>query len=100
MVCSHLLKILERVILNKIYQLGGGLLKSGSYKTKTGFKTGSSTHKNLRLVIQNVLLQSRTPSQRDVLILVDFKKAFDSVKRSFMWKILTNRAKTENDPHS
>ncbi len=47
----------------------------------------------------NVLQSSRKRSNRDILTLFDVKKAFDSIKRSLLWKILRQRAKTKEEKH-
>lgn len=96
-VTSHISKILEKTILRKIEQTGSELLDVPDYQT--GFKKGVSTQKNLANVLHNVLATSRTPAKREILLLFDLKRAFDSVSRPLLWQILDSRAKNENEKH-
>ena len=50
---SHLSKIVERAILNKINEMGGHLLKTETYQS--GFKMGKSTAKNLTIIIERIM---------------------------------------------
>ena len=94
---NHLTSIFENTILNKVKSSGSKLLDVPDYQS--GFQSECSTQKNLSFVIHNILDNSRTPSRREILILFDFIKAFDSIKRSVLWEILRNKAKTKEEQH-
>ena len=87
----------EKVIHGKLKSIGSRLLEIVNYQIC--FKEGVSIHKNLSLVIQNILNSSRSPTKRDIFILAVIRKAFDNVDRAKLWLILMNRAKVdlEND---
>jgi hypothetical protein len=90
-VMSLITKIIEKAIHGKLKSIGSSLLETGTYQT--GFKEGVSTHRNLSLVIHNILNSSRSTTKKDILILVDIRKAFDNFDRAKLWLILMNRAK-------
>jgi hypothetical protein len=49
--------------------------------------------------MHSVLANSRSPSKREIMILFDIRKAFDSVCRTLLWKILKDTAKTPEEKH-
>ena len=51
--------------------------------------------KNISLVMHNVLNSSRKRSERNILLLFDMAKAFDTVNRPKLWQILLQRAKSD-----
>ena len=57
MITSQLTKIMEKVMLNKLEELGSKLLYSGSYQA--GFKKHTSTQKNVTILL-NQILKSRS----------------------------------------
>ena len=50
-------------------------------------------------MIHNIIDHSRTPTQREILILFDFVKAVDMIKRSLLWEILRKKAKSKEEEH-
>ncbi len=78
-------------------EIGSNLLVVPSYQS--GFVEGVSTQKNITLVMHSVLANSRSPSKREIMVLFDIKKAFDSVCRPLLWQILKDNAKTPEEKH-
>jgi len=49
--------------------------------------------------MHSILSNSRSPSKREIMILFDIAKAFDSIDRTLLWKILIEKCKTPEDRH-
>jgi hypothetical protein len=49
--------------------------------------------------MHSVLANSRSPSKREIMVLFDIKKAFDSVCRPLLWKVLKSNARTPEEYH-
>jgi hypothetical protein len=49
--------------------------------------------------MHSVLANSRSPSKREIMVLFDIKKAFDSICRPLLWQILKGTAKTPEEKH-
>ena len=47
--------------------------------------------------MHNILSNSRHPSKRDIIILYDFRKAFDSISVGKLWEILNKIAVTKEE---
>ena len=77
-------------MVHKLKTFNSKLLDTGSYQS--GFKERVSTHKNLSLVIHTILNFSRSPTKRDILLLVDIRKTFDNLSRARLWSILLEKA--------
>ncbi len=52
MVLSHITKVVEKAILNKLNELGSKIFNVGGYQT--GFKEGKSTSLNLTRVLRSI----------------------------------------------
>ena len=83
---SHITKIIEKRIHGKIKSIGSKLIETGYYQT--GYKEGVSTNRKISLVIHKILNSSRSPTNRDIFILADIRKAFENVYRVKLWHIL------------
>ena len=82
MVRSHLSKIMEKAILVKIRSKYPHLIASKVYQT--GFKDGKSTAIHASRLLNEVHGQRK----RKFNLLVDLQKAYDSVERVILWKLL------------
>jgi hypothetical protein len=69
MVLSHITKILEKVIKNKIEDTNSKLLQTGDYQS--GFKTNISTHKNLSIICNRILNARQKRKARKIYLTVD-----------------------------
>jgi len=49
--------------------------------------------------MHSILSNSRSPSKREIMILFDIAKAFDSIDRTLLWKILIEKCKTPENRH-
>ena len=50
--------------------------------------------------MHSVLANSRSPSKREIMVLFDIKKAFDSINRPLLWQqILKDNAQTPEEKH-
>lgn len=90
-VMSHITKVLEKAIMAKLKSSDSLLFDTGKYQS--GFKEGYSAHRNLSIVIHNILNSSRSPTKRDIFIQADIRKAIDNVDRAKPWLILLNKEK-------
>ena len=95
MVTSHLLKIMEKMVLFYYKKSESKILEVGDYQA--GFKEGSMTHNNLVKVFKSISITRRRRTQRKVYLFVDLKKAYDSVIRKKLWEVLYRRCENEND---
>jgi hypothetical protein len=93
-VLSHITKIIEKAIVNKLKELDSQLFKVKGYQT--GFKEGKSTSLNLTKLLTHINDTRRKRTQRSGYLFVDLKKAYDSVDRNKLFQILLNRA-TNNE---
>ena len=71
------------VILDRIYTVLDEKLGEG----QAGFRSGRSCVDQI-FALRNLLKQSVEWRRQSIINFIDFKKAFDSVHRSVMWKIL------------
>ena len=91
---SHLAKIMEKAIMAKIAALAPHLLHTKMYQT--GFKEGTSTAAHVtKLLTQIHPGQGR--KRRNYAALIDLQKAYDTVNREKLWRILGSRCKNETD---
>lgn len=97
MVLSHLTKIIEKCIKNKLEEMGSKMLETGSYQS--GFKQGMSTQKNLATLLNMTTLSRRKRTMRKIYLSFDLTKAYDSVSRNQLFNILDMRAKTKEEKH-
>lgn len=86
---SHIAKILEKAIKNRIDRLYPHLLRT--LRSQAGFKQGLSTQHNIH--------RDRRVHERPGAILVDFRKAFDSVNKKKVLAILRARCGTDDERH-
>jgi hypothetical protein len=86
---SHLTKIVEKTVLDKIVETKSELLKTSLYQH--GFKRGQGTAECVARV-----LKMRNKGR---LLFVDLEKAFDKVDRHQLLAILKRRCKNEDDHH-
>ena len=76
-------KIYNRLILNRIRPVIDKLL----HPNQNGFHHGRSTSSHL-LALRRIIEELRNHKKEAVITFIDFKKAFDSIDRSKMLKIL------------
>ena len=86
---SHLSKIMEKAILEKIKIQAPHLIASKVYQT--GFKEGKST----AIHASRLLNEVHGRRKRKFNLLVDLQKAYDSVDREILWRILKKRCKSQ-----
>ena len=86
---SHLSKILEKAIFEKIQRESPHLLMTKFYQA--GFKEGQSTVQNVSFLL-NSLHGKTNCKKKGFGLLVDLTKAFDCVKRDLLFDILWKRA--------
>ena len=79
---SHLSKIMEKAILERIKTESPHLIQSQVYQT--GFKEGKSTGIHASRLLNGV----HGPKKRKFNLLIDLQKAYDSVDRGVLWKLL------------
>jgi hypothetical protein len=88
---SHLSKIVEKALLERIKKHSWHLLETQYYQT--GFKDGQSTAANMSRILYEV--HGRT--KRKFNLLIDLQKAYDTVDREKLFDILYNRCKNDTD---
>ena len=76
-------KVYNRLILNRIRPVVDKLIRP----TQNGFRPARSTSSHL-LALRRLLEEIRNHKKEAAIIFIDFKKAFDSIDRSKMFKIL------------
>ena len=84
---SHISKIMEKAILDKIKKTCPHLIASKTYQT--GFKENKST----AIHASRLLNEVHGRRKRMFNILVDLQKAYDSVDRRILWRLLKERCK-------
>ena len=82
---SVLAKVLGRVIIQRISEGVGAQLR----REQAGFAKGRSTVKHI-FVLRNIILSGRMECKRLYVCFIDFEKAFDSVHRENIWKIMSS----------
>jgi hypothetical protein len=82
---SHLSKIMEKAIFEKIKSQCPYLIASKVYQT--GFKDGKSTAINVSRLLNEV----HGLRKRKFNLLINLQKAYDSVDRVTLWKLLKQR---------
>lgn len=80
---SHILKVLEKAIKNKLFTTKSKLLEIKDYQT--GFVAGVSTHLN------KIVSHRRKKSKREIYISFDISKAYDCVNRAKLVQVLRSR---------
>ena len=91
---SHVAKILEKAIMAKVAEVAPHLLQTRIYQT--GFKEGTSTATHVaRLLTQIHPGQGR--KRRQYAALIDLQKAYDTVNREKLWRILSRRCRSAED---
>jgi len=80
---SIVTKTLNRMILNRIKPFVEPLLRDN----QNGFRTGRSTTSHI-LALRRIIEEANNRKLAAVLLFVDFKKAFDSIHRGLLMKIL------------
>ena len=88
-ILSHLSKVIEKAVLDKIVETKSELLKTKLYQH--GFKRGKGTPECIAKV-----LGMRSKGR---LLFVDLEKAFDKVDRHQLLKVLQDRCKDDRDKH-
>ena len=88
---SHLSKIMEKAILDRIKTQAPHLIASKVYQT--GFKEGKSTAIHASRLLNEVHGQRK----RKFNLLVDLQKAYDSVDRAILWKLLKKRCQSQQE---
>jgi hypothetical protein len=88
---SHISKIMEKAILAKVNESCPHLIESKLYQT--GFKEGKST----AIHISRLLKEVQGKKKRKFNLLIDLQKAYDSVDRKLLFKIMRSRCKNNND---
>jgi len=91
---SHVAKILEKAIMAKVALASPHLLQTKIYQT--GFKEGTSTATHVsRLLTQ--IHPGQGKKRRSYAALIDLQKAYDTVNREKLWRILDSRCRNETD---
>jgi hypothetical protein len=86
---SHISKIMEKAILEKINATCPHVIASKTYQT--GFKEGKST----AIHASRLLHEVHGRKKRRFNLLVDLQKAYDSVDRQILWRLLKQRCKSQ-----
>ena len=86
---SHVSKIMEKAILDKIKKTCPHLIASKTYQT--GFKE----HKSTAIHASRLLNEVHGRRKRKFNLLVDLQKAYDSVDRQILWWPLRERCKNQ-----
>ena len=87
-VLSHVAKIMEKAIMAKVAAEAPHLLQTRIYQT--GFKEGTSTSAHIcRLMTQ--IHPGQGKKRRKYAALIDLQKAYDTVNREKLWRILSGR---------
>ena len=86
---SHISKIMEKAILEKINETCPHVIASKIYQT--GFKEGKSTAIHASRLFHEV----HGRKKRRFNLLVDLQKAYDSVDRQILWRLLKQRCKSQ-----
>ena len=76
-------KVMAMILLDRIYEALDGKIREG----QAGFRVGRSCADQI-FVLRNIIEQSVEWQRQLVVNFIDFKKAFDSLHRPSMWKIL------------
>ena len=82
---SHVSKIMEKAILEKIYKTCPHVIASKVYQT--GFKEGKST----AIHASRLLNEVHGRRKRNLNLLVDLQKAYDSIDRVILRRLLKGR---------
>jgi hypothetical protein len=82
-------KIMEKAILEKIYKTCPHVIASKVYQT--GFKEGKST----AIHASRLLNEVHGRRKRKFNLLVDLQKAYDSVDRTILWRLLKRRCQNQ-----
>ena len=88
---SHLSKIVEKALLERIKKHSWHLLETQYYQM--GFKDGQSTAANMSRILHEV----HGRKQRKFNLLIDLQRAYDTVDRDKLFAILYNRCKNDTD---
>jgi hypothetical protein len=88
---SHISKIMEKAILAKINESCPHIIESKLYQT--GFKEGKST----AIHVSRLLKEVKGKKKRKFNLLIDLQKAYDSVDRNLLFRIMRSRCKNNND---
>lgn len=88
---SHISKIMEKAILQKIHDTCPHLIATKMYQT--GFKESKST----AIHISRLLREVHGQKKRKFNMLIDLQKAYDSVDREKLFKILIMRCKNDDE---
>lgn len=82
---------MEKAILQKIKDTCPHLIETKVYQT--GFKEGKST----AIHASRLLHEVHGKRKRKFYMLIDLQKAYDSVDREILWKILKDRCKSDDE---
>ncbi|MFM7728357.1 MAG: RNA-directed DNA polymerase [Flavobacteriales bacterium] len=88
---SHISKIMEKALLQKIKDTCPHLIETKLYQT--GFKEGKST----AIHASRLLHEVHGRNKRKFYMLIDLQKAYDSVDREILWKVLLDRCQEEDE---
>ena len=86
---SHVSKIMENAILEKIHKMCPHMIASKVYQT--GFKECKST----AIQATRLLNEVHGRRKRKFNLLVDLQKAYDSVDRTILWRLLKQRCQNQ-----
>ena len=92
---SHVAKILEKAIMAKVAVLAPHLLQTRIYQT--GFKEGTSTATHVSRLLSQIHPGQGKKRRGSYAALIDLQKAYDTVNRERLWRILLGRCKNESD---
>ena len=88
---SHVSKIMEKAILEKIYKMCPHMIASKVYQS--GLKEG----KTKAIHASRLLNEVHGRRKRKLNLLVDLKKAYDSVDRTILWRLLKRRCQNQEE---
>ena len=88
---SHISKIMEKAILTKIHDTCPHLIMTKMYQT--GFKESKST----AIHISRLLHEVHGHKKRKFNMLIDLQKAYDSVDREILFKIVISRCQNDDE---
>ncbi len=82
---------MEKAILEKIHKMCPHMIASKVYQT--GFKEGKST----AIHASRLLNEIHGRRKRKFNLLVDLQKAYDSVDRTILWRLLKRRCQNQSE---
>jgi hypothetical protein len=85
-ICSYILKIVEKTLLQFVRAQKTKIFATKAYQA--GFKAGFSTHTHLHSILTLMRTKVMKRNSHGALFFVDLAKAFDSVDRNVLFKMM------------